>query len=743
MFPHMSNINTKLRLKAVRYYLKNPDSLRKTASRFGISYRALHKWVQWYREDGEKRLLSTYTRPWNRFSKKLEERVVELKETKPYLTVRRTRDILAEEGISLSVKGIWGIWKRYGYAGFRKGSLSNDFTEHCRWTEEATQKYEQAKKLLASGLIEQSAEVLNSIPVLPRNELLLKIPDEHLNRRRTLEKTLTSFGRIPVHPFMEDLHSLIKDYRTKNLLYSTIRLGVLESMALSWDAKPTEQLRKSEELLSALKKREDCNSYLLFTLRFTLLISVGIASVLLSKTEKADRIARKCHRILKKRRHISVSLMIDLGNLFGFLEDKKKAEYWYRKCLEKADEREERQVRNYLADVIFFKGEYRKALDIVKKVKVAEWSLYSRIHLFKSMEYLSKGKPHKAIALSIESLDKLKKEELHGGITSAYSILASSYASLGERNKAIKTLRRLEPFLKKYKLKRLLERLIILTSDPSKEFKTSSPYEDLLPVDKLVSLLRSGEYRKAYRFACKKGIISELHRYSLFFPNKIVKLLDRGLSPDLPAPMLRLPVFNRERPHFHIKFLGPLIIHKNERYLKTKLDPKSSSFLIFLALKAGEPDQQIPLDSVYTNYWKTSRNPSRNLTHMLVKLRRILKIPTYLLEVSTTSGVLINSGLHFTTDYGEFKEGLAQAKALHRAGEWDFARKEFQRAFSLFREEPFKKMYDNWADDTRLETIFLFEKEVGSFIKTLVTKGRIADARRMEKKKRKMGGVGE
>jgi tetratricopeptide (TPR) repeat protein/transposase len=742
MFPHMSNINTKLRLKAVTHYLNTEDSLRTTASRFHISYRALHKWVKWYKKDGKKRLLSTYKRPWNRCSKMLEKKVIALKEAKPYLTLRKTREILEREGILLSLKGIWGIWKRYGYAGFRKESLSNDFTEHCIWTKEALHRFEQAKKLHTFGHMEQSAEILNSIPFLPRNELLFKIPNEHLNRRRIIEKKLGSFGRVAIHPYMEELQTLIEDCRKENLRYSMTRLGVLESMALSWDAKPMEQLHKAEELLDALKKKKDGNSYLLFTLRFTLLISKGIAFVLLSKIEKAFQVARACNRVLKKRRHVSVNLMLDMGNLFAFLEDKAKAEFWYRKCMEKADEKKKEQVRNYLADIIFFKGEYRKALAIVKKVNVEEWSLYARVHLFRSMDYLSKGKPQKAIALSIRTLDRLKKESLHGGITAAYSILASSYSSLGDRQKAVNILKRLRPFLKKYSLQRLLERMLLLTTDPDKSYQSSYRHEDLLPVDKLIHLLRRDEYRKAYHFAHRKGIVSELHRYIFFFPWVITKLLDRGKSTGLPAAMVRLPVFNRERPLYHIKLLGPLVVHKEGRYLKTKITPKVSSFLIAIALKAGEPGKKIPLQALLDNYWKKSANPSRNLTHLLVELRKILKMPSHLFEVSLRTGNLINRGVHFTTDYGEFREGIAQAKAFRRAGEWDFARKEFLRAFSLFRGEPFRKMYDNWSDDTRLEILFLFEKEMGNFIEILFTKGRKADARRMEQKAMRILGSG-
>jgi tetratricopeptide (TPR) repeat protein len=629
---------------------------------------------------------------------------------------------------------------RYGYAGFRKRSLSSDFTEHCRWTKEAVHGLKQADALYKSGLIEQSAEVLNSIPALPRNELLLQIPNELLNRSRMVEKTLSSLGMVPVHPFMEELHKLIMRCEGKHLRYSSARLGVLESIALSWDAKPVQQLKRSERLLKALEKRKGGDSYLLFNLRFTLLISIGIASVLLSKIDKASGVARRCNRLLKKRRHVSVKAMIDLGNLFGFLEDKAQAEYWYRRCLDMADEKEKAQVMNYLADVIFFKGEYRKALAIVTKVTVPEWALFARINLFRSMKYLSSGKPQKAIALSIETLSKLKKETLHGGITAAYSIIASSYASLGDKQKAVSTLRRLRPFLRKYNLQRLLERLEILTVDPGEVVPCLSEYRNLLPVERLIVFLRRGEYRKAYRFARKKGIVSEFHRYVLFFPGATIRLIERGRTTGLPPAMVRLPVFNREQLHYHIKFLGDLIINKNGGYLRAKIPPKPSSFLIAIALRAGDPGKGIPLDGLLANFWGRSRNASRNLTHLLAELRKWIKLPSHLLEISQSDGSLVNRGVHITTDYGEFREGIAQAKAFQRAGEWDFARREFLRSFALFRGEPFRKMYDDWSDERRLEMLFLFEREIQDFIDALASKGRKADAARMERKAERIAG---
>ncbi|KPJ73948.1 hypothetical protein AMJ52_02575 [candidate division TA06 bacterium DG_78] len=112
----MNNINTQRRLEFVEYYLNSENSLRKTAEKFRVSYRAVFKWVKLYKKHGKNGLLSTYKKPWNRIQNEIEEKVALLKEHDPALTIRKARYILGKEGIKISNKGIMGIWKRYRYA---------------------------------------------------------------------------------------------------------------------------------------------------------------------------------------------------------------------------------------------------------------------------------------------------------------------------------------------------------------------------------------------------------------------------------------------------------------------------------------------------------------------------------------------------------------------------------------------------------------------------------------------------
>ncbi|MCK4233870.1 hypothetical protein KAX75_05545, partial [candidate division WOR-3 bacterium] len=253
--------------------------------------------------------------------------------------------------------------------------------------------------------------------------------------------------------------------------------------------------------------------------------------------------------------------------------------------------------------------------------------------------------------------------------------------------------------------------------------------------EKLAFLLRKGDYWKALRYAEKKSIMTYFHRYIFFFPEVISNIIKKGRYTGLPKKVIKLPIFNKEIPVYNTKLLGNLIIYKNQKYLGVKLQPKDTAFLIHLAFRAGEPGKEISLKDLYCNFWKNSKRPSRNLSYLLFRIKKVLKIPSHLLEVSSKkdNSVLINKGIHFITDYNEYQESIAQAKALERAGEWGFAKREFHQAFKLFRGEPFKKMYDDWSDDKRLEILFGYETEILSFTKELKKRGRTEEAERLLK----------
>lgn len=728
----MYNIDPNIRLKAVEHYLQNNSSLKRTADKFNIHHMSLYKWLSLYKKEGETRLLATYKKPWNKLKKKYEERIVYFKERDPTLTLRKARQLLAQNGIRISIKGIWGVWKRYGYAGFRKDKLCPDFTEYCSWSKEAVHKFRQASELFKCGRQDAAAEILNSVPVLPRNDLLVKIPDSLLNLRRRVEKMASSYRTTPLREYFDTIKSLHQECINKNLNHLAMRVKIFEVGALSFTGEPKKQLKSTEELKKSLRRKGDYFSSLLFSLKFPLLVSEGIASAQLSEIKKASRISRYCCTLIKRRKNISESFIHDLGSLCTWTEDFKKAEYCFSRVYDRTEEEaRDAHIKN-LGFLNFHKGNYRRAIAILKSVKKRGWGHDSKVLMCEAMWSLVKGLPDQAIALSTKALTLSRKNELNIGLIMAYSRIASAYCALGMNTKALAILRRLLPFAKK-NFKRVSDVLEHIVSLTPKHQTINTPSENLLPTAKLVRLLKCGRYKEALSFTKRKYLMTYFHQYILFFPDIVNKMLERGRPTHLPRSMLRLPIFNKKIPVYHIKFLGPLILHKNDRYHKVKLPPRDSAFAIQLSLRAGEPGRKIILSELYSNFWKNSLHPARNLSHLLVQLKKSLRIPGHLLAVSKKGyeATLNNRGIHFLTDYDEFKQMLATARAFERAGEWDLARKDYLRAFALFRGEPFKNMYDGWSEDIRRVILNTLEENAVHFVKVSLNHSKTNDAKKV------------
>lgn len=711
MFPLMYDTRTQIsqtRVRVVKHYLVNGLSQRKTAEQFNVHYNSVCKWVRLYHEQGEEGLLSTYRRPWNRANPESEEKIALMREHKPGLTVRQAKACLEKEGIKISIKGIWGIWKRYGYAGFNQKNMVRYFTDYS-WTKEAREKCESATRLFDQGFIDRSAEILNSIAALPKNGLLPQIPDSLLSIRRRLEKIGLLYGKIPVGSYLEQLRDLYEECHRRNLYYSALIVGIIETMALSWSGEPLKMLAKVEELKNILKKSGNYHSYLLFAPWFKLLISEGIAYTGLLKIKEASDTARTCRRLLKAKKYATPHLMRYLGQLYHQLDDFGEAEYWYLKSIDWLDGEEEKITKSLLAEIYTVKGEYKRALEVWKNEELDHWGSHSKMLRIQSMWALTKGMPYRAISLANEVLASLEKEEAKGSMFGRYYTIASAYCSLGERTRARRTLEKILPFLTKNRLEVVKTIIDILLSQTPTAVDSIPSSGQLLPTIRLVLLLKNGQYVKALKYAEMKGIKGWLHRTIFFFPEAVADLLEQGKPTRLPRAMLNLPLFRKEIPVYSVKFLGNLIVYKNQKYLRVKLTPKNTAFLIHLAIAKS---RQIALDRIYKNFWPRSDHPSRNLAHLLVRIRKALRLPSHFLYTKENS---LCFDCHFITDHGEYLEHLAQAKAFLVAGEWAFARTEYLHAFSLFHAAPFNKMYDDWSEDMRNTILGSLENEAMEF----------------------------
>jgi len=688
-------------LEIIEYYFNN-GSLRKTAKEFNIHYQTLYRWVRDYKKNGEKireKFIIGYKRPWNRFPYEIEQKIVLLKEKEPSLTVREAKKILEKEGLKISIKGVWNVWKRYGYAGFKKDKFCYEFTKYIPWSKEAIKKYNIAKFLYDSGKLKEASEILNSIPSLPENDLIPKIPYEYLNLKRKVEKMIYLFGDIPLKDYIKKIEKLYKEAEKKNLNYLLLRISIPKIVALQWQGKTNKVLKEIKKINKFIKNIKNPS---LFSIKFSLSIIEGNAYAMCD-IKRARKVAQFCSYLLKNKKIPSPYFALYLGVLYVNILEYNKAEYWILKGINKVDEETKNTHKEILCLIYLNKGEYKKAINFLKGAKIHKWGKSSLL-LYKSTIWILKGEFQKALSI-INFVSKLPKKESKYLIFQCLFKLAYIYSLLNKNKEAKIILKKLFPFVKKNKFL-LYEKMIepLIKKDNS---------ESEFPFEKIVLFLKNKKYYRALNYAKKKGIIQHLYRYIAFFPESVNELIEKGKKIYLPKSILKFPVFNKKHPVYHIKFLGKLRIYKNKKYLNIKLSPKEASFLIHFALKADKPGKGIELDKIYENFWNKSSKPEKNLSTLLFKIKKKLKISSHLIEISKKENILKNKGIYFTTDYSEFEFRIIQAKAFLNLEEYKLAKKEFLRAFKIFRDKPFKNMYDNWSEDLRAKILnrYIEEKE--------------------------------
>jgi tetratricopeptide (TPR) repeat protein/transposase len=707
------------RIRAVETYIENGESLRKTSRKLMIPHLTLWRWVKWYKQGGKENLKRRrpYQKPWNRPSKKVEEKVMMIKERNPAITLKATKEMLERDHIKMSLKGIWSIWKRYALTGRSK---TNPYTPFGPLTPEAENSLKSIRKLLKDRRIQEAAKVVNKLPSFPVDPILKEIPEEFLSPRRKLDRLFLLFGKIPLSEDYRKARIIRITLEKKGLLYSSISAGFRESLPLNWMMSPAKEL----DLITHLKER--AKGIRDPSLRFLLFMHEGLIHADYLDYKKAKACIGQCVKLL---RFLPYSFFFDsIGTLMTHITDYKNAFRYYRKTFDMQQDEDHRRILLWkIALTHAIAGRYKESIKILGDAEKKIEGSRSAFEIIRAYSAFGQGDLLQASSLFKSALEKSEKGNLRNHLHAASLGLAGIQIALGNEKEAKVMLVKYLALFRKYRMKNeVLLRNILLKNVVDKE-KTHG-----FPLLHLFSILHTDGYQKALDYANNKGLFGFFHRTIVFFPEPVLAMLEKGKDTGLPRAILNFPVFRKEIPVYSVKFLGNLIIHKNQKYLPTRLAPKAASFIIYLA---SQRVCEVSLEKLYDNFWQKSTRPSRNLAHLLVRIRKALRLPPHFLYVK--EGKLFFE-CYFTTDYGEYQEHLVQAKALLRAGEWGFAKREFIKAFDLFREEPLKKMYDNWSDDKRLEILFSYENEILSFAKKLLKKGKKPEAKRLLKKAEKI-----
>lgn len=688
----------------VKYCLDKEQSLRKTARQFGISYPTVSRWIRKFGAGGQ--VAPALPGP-------VEKKVMLIKESRPALSLRRAQDALGEAGTAVSLKYIWSVWKRYGLIKDKAYSL-NPFVAPVLEDKAAL---DRASRLVENGDFLKAAKIVNGMAALSSGEILKKIPEHLLSPRRRLERLYVFHLQIPYPEELRKIRRIRRELEKKGYIYSSILAEFFELEIMEVIKKPAERIKTLDHLHEKVKCIKN-NS-----LKFLYNVDRSLTHGNRLQLTEAYEYLNKCRQLV---RYLPAPYYRDLmGTLLVALGRPVDALAYHKKALERA--RNPEIIRMRIARYYYIEaGQYRAGALILKKIPLEKNNLLLSNISNIIRAYLSFGRGDLAASSDfyLAALKQASRNGMNNHIYVAAAGLAAIAMALNKKGEARSYLTRYIPLMKKNG--RVREEYILRGLSGSNrgagEVFTRPPrlHYPLYLLHLLVrarSTMKTASYWKAYNYAAQRRLLGVFHRWIVFYPEVILKLQNQGRPTGLPRTILKFPVFNQRAPVYHVKFLGAVAVFKNEKPLKADLSPQLQAFLIQLALRAKSPGRFLPLDDLYKNFWPANAKPAGLLLHLLVDLKKRLRLPGHLLGISSKEPVakLINHGLYFTTDYGEFENLVTQIATLERAEEWPYARREYHRLFRLIRGEPFVKMYDPWSELMRRIVMDRIERSTADY----------------------------
>jgi transposase len=697
-----------IRIRAVEEYL-NSGSLEQVASRFNVHSITLRRWIERYRKGGKDALKrkETYARHPKRLPVPIEKKIAFLKENNPCLTLLHAQNIIKKDNIKISLEGIRAIWKRYNLTGFRNDDYQPGGEIAIPEVQDSLEKAEQA---LDKDDTRKAARILNILPSCQGQDILKKIPDRYLSLQRKVEKLLLTFNEIPFHETLREARVLRRKAESKGLIYTAVRAGLAELFAMDWMDKSHKQLVLVRKLGRKTKRKTEGRNNIEPILRFRLLMLECRALAKLGRTRESIDHIGKCENLY---RHQSNSIFYSgIASFYSAIGFNKKVRKWLEKGLKCSKIENEHIPYSALASNYVLAGEYNLTKKFLGKIDTEKYGLKPLAAIIKAQCHFAEGMLHDAMDFADIALKESKKEAIPQYFWSSSFVLASCLCGFNERKKAMNWITSVLPILRKFTIKDsvLFAEILLRKKKPKEESILKPPIRLAVLLSKASKSLKIIDYRKAFHYATSQQLMGLFHRSVLFFPESVNKLISKGKSTGLPKALLKLPIFQKNIPVFHLRFLGPVYIHRNGVKLRHDPTPIYASILIHLCFK-----KKVELESLYANFWRKAKNPRGSLSHLLFGLRKYLRFPPYTLF---TKERFLHFKGYVTTDYQYYKETIIRAKALERAGEWGFAKREYLRAFALFRGEPFKKMYDNWSEEMRRVILNKLETEALHFAKS-------------------------
>jgi len=714
------------RLQAVEKAVR--QGIRPTVRELKISRSTLKRWLRSYKK-GSLATFMKYYRHHRRFTSRLEEFVLFLKEKNPKFTLKQIQGIIRKEkGKFMTLKSVHCILERYG--------MTNKSFLPLRGpnTLEIQKGMKIARFMLEQNRIAKAARILNSLPAVSDFAILKRIPPQFLSLRRKAGQLDSLWDDLSTKEIYKRARKLRRSCEKKKLFFTAIFLTTIEMNALHFLGQPTSVLflhRRYSKYLHRLPT----------PLKYRFLLQVMIAGLYAPNKCLKEilrnfpyRLEQYCIKLPAGEHRIYwYDAMSAYFQIIGEID---KSLSWMEKLLHEIPQESKRDYLPEYLSLLATKGTYSEILKFNESLKVVSPFLGLRISLAKANALLlGMGNPKAALEIALNAFSKAEKEYLLPTMAGFAFFIACTFGALKETKRAKRYLKMSLYYSKNIMRYKTLFSLVLGSAPPI-----------LRSDDAMIQLvnryliacrtLRKTHYYKTYKFAEKRGLIGFLHRIILLRPNAVINLLHKGRVTHLPKEFLDLPVFKEEQPIFMLSLLKEKesIFYGNN---KINISPRTKDFHLIVYLSLNRK-KNLDREKILNIFFQTNKNPSKILSKAFSRIRRILNLPKETL-FSRREGVLLN--IKAKIDLEEFEEMYKMGKVLEKVGKIASALQEYQQCFALYKKSPFEKMgyHYHFAEERRTNVRSMFEDICHPLIKDAEAKGDIKKVNEIENKLKKEG----
>ncbi|MBD3278405.1 MAG: hypothetical protein GF388_08900 [Candidatus Aegiribacteria sp.] len=656
---------------------------------------------------GDEFFIPTYNRPETRADKEVERKIYLLRENNPGITLKETCDLVAKQGISISVHGIHQIWNRFGLIG---SFVAGDRRVGCEVGPEEDAALARARILLERGNkndLRHAAELINELPGLSSkaSDVLEMIPAELLNlRKRYFKLVLCKSTRIFKINALKELRDELKK---NNLLFTSILAGLELITQLHYLKSPEEEIALAREM------EDEIRGLKVPMIRFKLNIFRAIAHARKMESNQARTYFNKTRHII--RRMNNATILVYAGDYYSAQFKYDKSIEYYSKALEIADEDSVDPLRLRLTLSRMITGDFMdQPIPSAKHPPEGRIDLTLMRFCVRVLRLMYDGDLRSASASLREMMEVAQKGYYRNYVYFAIAASSAIKMARGDIEAGQEQLKRHLSVLRKLGL--LREALLVeatLGILPDSELTEKNILFKILQMLNKADITRNpSDFKRARNMARRNHLMGFFHRHLAMKVELVRDMLKAGIDTGLPRAFLAFPAFADVSVQVRVNLLGRITASKSEKGEQINLSSKEGAILSILSSNISKPGDYIPLDRVEQYIWSNKDGRTGRIKAYIGRITSRLGIREDLLDTGYRGDVesVINRGVHFNRDIDDFRTICAHAKSLLSTKMNEMALQEYRNAFSLIRDIPLKGCYDTFSEDQRTYIISIINR---------------------------------